>query len=67
MDVKYIGNVEDNYIIRIMPLFSVLSVPIPVCCSYMYTLLGGARSEADVARFYYTNKEQIFERELQGY
>jgi hypothetical protein len=33
----------------------------------MYTLLGGVRSEADVARFYYTNKEQIFERELQGY
>ena len=27
----------------------------------MYTLLGGVRSEADVARFYYTNKEQIFE------
>ncbi len=27
----------------------------------MYTLLGGVRSEADVARFYYKNKEQIFE------
>jgi hypothetical protein len=67
MDVKYIGGVEGNCIISIMPLFSVLSVPIPVCCSYMYTLLGGVRSEADVARFYYTNKEQIFERELQGY
>jgi hypothetical protein len=61
MDVKYIGNVEDNYIICIMPLFSVPSVPIPICCSYMYTLLGGVRSEADVARFYCTNKEQIFE------
>ncbi len=67
MDVKYIGGVEGNYIINIMPLFSVLSVPILVCCSCMYTLLGGVRSEADVARFYYTNKEQIFERELQGY
>jgi hypothetical protein len=67
MDVKYIGGVEGNYVISIMPLFSVLSVPIPVCCSNMYTLLGGVRSEADVARFYYTNKEQIFERELQGY
>jgi hypothetical protein len=33
----------------------------------VYTLLGGVRSEADVARFYCTNKEQIFERELQGY
>ncbi len=61
MDVKYIGGVEGNYIISIMSLSSVLSVPIPVCCSYMYTLLGGVRSEADVARFYYTNKEQIFE------
>jgi hypothetical protein len=28
MDVKYIGGVEGNYIISIMPLFSVLSVPI---------------------------------------
>ncbi len=27
----------------------------------MYTLLGGVRSEADGARFSYTNKEQIFE------
>ncbi len=25
------------------------------------------RSEADVAKFRYTNKEQILERELQGY
>jgi hypothetical protein len=32
-----------------------------VFCSYVYTLLGGVRSEADVARFSYTNKEQIFE------
>ncbi len=68
MEVKYIGDVEGNYIICIMPLFSILSVPIPVCCSYVYTLLGGVRrSEADVARFYSINKEQIFERELQGY
>jgi hypothetical protein len=29
--------------------------------------LGGVRSEADVAKFRYTNKEQILERELQGY
>ncbi len=42
-----------------MPLFSILSVPIPVFCSCVYTLLGGVRSEADVARFSYTNKEQI--------
>ncbi len=27
----------------------------------MYTLLGGVRSEADVAGFYCTNREQIFE------
>jgi hypothetical protein len=45
-----------------MPLFLILSVPIPVFCSYVYTLLGGVRSEADVARFSCTNKEQIFER-----
>ena len=34
-----------------------------ICTPY----LGGVRSEADVAKFGYTNKEQIFERELQGY
>ncbi len=46
---------------QIMSLFSIHSVPIPVFCSYVYTLLGGVRSEADGARFSYTNKEQIFE------
>ncbi len=50
-----------SYITSIMPLFSILSVPIPVFFSYVYTLLGGVRSEADVARFCYTNKEQILE------
>jgi hypothetical protein len=34
-----------------------------ICTPY----LGGVRSEADVAKFCYTNKEQIFEGELQGY
>jgi hypothetical protein len=29
-----------------------------ICCSYVYTLLGGVRSEADVARFCYQTRSR---------
>jgi hypothetical protein len=35
---------------------SIFSVPMSSDVRVLYTLLGGVRSEADVARFYYTNK-----------
>ncbi len=39
-----------------------------VCTVDLYTpYLGGVRSGADIAKFCYTNKERILERELQGY
>ncbi len=37
-------------------------------CAYMYTLLGGCEEwRADVARNYYTNREQILDKGIQGY
>ncbi len=64
--MKCVRGVKDGLLLVLCIVFSTFrtySCILLICTPYV----GGVRSEADVASFCYTNKEQIFERELQGY
>ncbi len=60
--VKSIGGVEGSLLLVLCRCFQYFPYKflytVHICTPY----LGGVRSEADVAKFCYTNKEQIFER-----
>ncbi len=62
MDVKNIRGVEGSLLLVLCRYFQYFPYQflytVHICTPY----LGGVRSEADVARFCYTNKEQIFEK-----
>ncbi len=61
MNVKCIRGVESDLLLVLCRYFQYFPYQflytVHICTPY----LGGVRSEADVARFCYTNKEQIFE------